>query len=1321
VETPDGYKPTLQNVGTDTSIDSDIDNDAQAAEITLISGQNKVDVDAGFVTIANGSIGDFVWDDMNGNGVQDIDEPGIPDVAVIIQGTTVSGKAVNLTTVTNQSGWYIFEKLEAGSYTVSFTAPEGYMFTSQGVGSSDVDSDADALTGTTNEIILTAGGTRYDIDAGFYRYASVGDFVWHDLNKDGLQSDDEPGVGGAVFRLLDEAGAELASTVSDANGYYAFTNVSPGLYKIIADLPQGYLLTVTNNSNNLLNSDFAMISGEITTTPLLVISGSIIQDIDLGLIQKVGSISGTTWTDTNSDGIYNSNESPISGIVVYLLNIRGDTLRTDTTDMKGLYGFGSLVAGQYEVKFGNPDDQLFTFFSQGADPEIDSDVINKFDGSTGLLSLMQGQDLAGINAGYVGYSSLGDFAWVDENGNGLQDLDEPGLNGIKIRLFNSAGIVADSVLTSFNPSLGKSGYYTFEKIPYDDYVVEFALPENFRFADVVSTDQELNSNVTQLSIGFGRTEIINLRPDQHRRDIDAGYVLLTPVTGTIKGVVWKDSNNNKLRENNETLLSGVSLTLKNLSGTVVATSMSGLDGAYEFSDIPFGDYYISAPLETDQLYVLYSGQPQPFDSDISNDFGLGTTRILTLFPGETLGDIDLGYALKVTIGDFVWDDLDNNGLQDIDEPGIGGIRIQLNNEQGVTEQTVFSDTDGNYTFDNVAQGKFRLTFAKKDGYVFATKDAGDPDLSSKADPNTGITALLDFTAAQQYNNIDAGYVKAGSIGDKVWLDLNSNGIFQAGEPGIANIKVKLYTTAGILIDSTVTGPAQGGNFVGFYIFNNVRPGSYFLKFDIPDTYLLSPSGIGGADNDSNITEANGPRTTDTFSVGIGENILNIYAGAYIPAVLGDFVWNDLNKNGVQDAGEPGVQDITVKLFTQTGQLLETIVTDSQGKYFFKGLRQRLYYLQFSIPDGFEFTLQNASGNGATDSDVDQTGTTPLISLAHGSTFLDVDAGIFSSTSRLIMGTVWNDTNNDGIRNPNETLMKNIKVYLKNNSNVVVASCITNHAGMYSFSVQQKGEFYIYVELPDDHVFTKKHFGPDHDIDSDVNDDGISDMLMLDDNYKMNYIDAGCYFKVSGKINGVVWKDKNRNGLRDPFDELMSDVVIFIFNNSRVFIKSTKTDKEGKYSLKNLDSGQYYCKVPEYPELDFILFTGENQDYDSEITNQYGKGTSRLITIQAGTPINNFDFGYKPLNGVSSSDKETGMQLEVYPNPTISDVRIGIPESDTGGDYFIFNSAGSLVMQGKVNARIESIHTEDLPTGRYTIKVVSGDNNWVKSFMKLENR
>ena len=152
-----------------------------------------------------------------------------------------------------------------------------------------------------------------------------------------------------------------------------------------------------------------------------------------------------------------------------------------------------------------------------------------------------------------------------------------------------------------------------------------------------------------------------------------------------------------------------------------------------FTDIPFGDYYIKVPVLSDKVFVLYSGQSVPFDSDITNDFGQGSSRILNLFPGATIADVDLGYAQKITIGDFVWDDLNNNGLQDTDEPGIANVEVRLINEAAVTQQTVTTNAEGKYIFNNVAVGKYTISFGNLSDYIFASNNNTDNNKNSKPD------------------------------------------------------------------------------------------------------------------------------------------------------------------------------------------------------------------------------------------------------------------------------------------------------------------------------------------------------------------------------------------------------------------------------------------------------------------------------------------------------------------------------------------------------------------------------------------------------------
>lgn len=171
-----GYQFTTANAGTNDAQDSDVGADGKTATITLAAGQNITDVDAGVRLEAKGSIGDRVWRDSNGNGVQDSGEQGVACVTVKLwtagtDGAFGTGDDVLAgTTTTDYCGNYLFENLTAGNYRVQFSAiPSGLDFTTRNATSDDTrDSDAGA-NGFSHVIDLAAGEHDRSVDAGLVK------------------------------------------------------------------------------------------------------------------------------------------------------------------------------------------------------------------------------------------------------------------------------------------------------------------------------------------------------------------------------------------------------------------------------------------------------------------------------------------------------------------------------------------------------------------------------------------------------------------------------------------------------------------------------------------------------------------------------------------------------------------------------------------------------------------------------------------------------------------------------------------------------------------------------------------------------------------------------------------------------------------------------------------------------------------------------------------------------------------------------------------------------------------------------------------------
>jgi hypothetical protein len=234
---------------------------------TLTSGQSETTVDAGFYQYA--SLGNFVWVDANANGQQDTGESGLSGVTVKL--LDANGNELASTT-TSATGGYLFSNLVPGSYKVQFVTPTGYVATTANSGADATDSDA--VGGVTGTYTLTSGQSETTVDAGFYQYASLGDFVWVDANANGQQDTGESGLSGVTVKLLDANGNELASTTTSGTGGYLFSNLVPGSYKVQFVTPTGYVATTANSGADATDSDavggvtgtYTLTSGQSETT-----------------------------------------------------------------------------------------------------------------------------------------------------------------------------------------------------------------------------------------------------------------------------------------------------------------------------------------------------------------------------------------------------------------------------------------------------------------------------------------------------------------------------------------------------------------------------------------------------------------------------------------------------------------------------------------------------------------------------------------------------------------------------------------------------------------------------------------------------------------------------------------------------------------------------------------------------------------------------------------------------------------------------------------------------------------------------------------------
>ncbi|HCV9220420.1 TPA: carboxypeptidase regulatory-like domain-containing protein, partial [Staphylococcus aureus] len=378
-------------------------------------------------------IGNYVWEDTNKNGIQELGEVGVKGVTVVAYDNKTNKEVGR--TITDEKGGYLIPNLPNGDYRVEFSnLPQGYEVTPSKQGNNE-ELDSNGLS----SVITVNGKDNLSADLGIYKPKyNLGDYVWEDTNKNGIQDQDEKGISGVTVTLKDENGNVLKTVTTDADGKYKFTDLDNGNYKVEFTTPEGYTPTTVTSG-----SDIEKDSNGLTTTG--VINGADNMTLDSGFYKTPKyNLGNYVWEDTNKDGKQDSSEKGISGVTVTLKNENGEVLQTTKTDKDGKYQFTGLENGTYKVEFETPSGYTPTQVGSGTDEGIDSN-------GTSTTGVIKDKDNDTIDSGfYKPTYNLGDYVWEDTNKNGVQDKDEKGISGVTVTLKDENDKVLKTVTTDEN-------------------------------------------------------------------------------------------------------------------------------------------------------------------------------------------------------------------------------------------------------------------------------------------------------------------------------------------------------------------------------------------------------------------------------------------------------------------------------------------------------------------------------------------------------------------------------------------------------------------------------------------------------------------------------------------------------------------------------------------------------------------------------------------------------------------------------------------------------------------------------------------------------
>ncbi|WP_288377993.1 SdrD B-like domain-containing protein, partial [uncultured Massilia sp.] len=604
--------------------------------------------------------------------------------------------------------------------------------------------------------------------------------------------------------------------------------------------------------------------------------------------------------------------------------------------------------------------------------------------------------------------------------------------------------------------------------------------------------------------------------------------------------VWHDANANGIQDAGEEGIAGVTVKLVrdqnqdgdfDDAGELLGTATTDANGNYVFKGLtPSLEYRVtfSLPASYDRV--------SPRQSDGSPASGANSDAVLSnvvvLAPGENNSSIDAGFYRSASLGDRVWHDANGNGQQDAGELGIAGVKVTLvgGGADGLISTTLdntsvemVTDANGNYTFGGLTPGvEYQVKFGAPEGFVPTHANVGND--ASDSDAVGGLSQIVKLASGENNTTIDAGFYRTASLGDRAWLDANGNGRQDAGETGIAGAKVTLIgggadgllsTTA----DNTSVETTTDAN--GNYKFDGLTPGAeYQVKFEAPSGHVFTAADKG---DDSGDSDAGAGGLSQIVKLASGENNTSIDAGVYKPASLGDVVWHDANANGQQDAGESGIEGVTVTLVgggadgliaTTADNVEFTTVTGAGGSYRFDGLTPGMeYQLTFGGKDGYVASGADI-GDDETDSDAGIGGKSQVLTLKSGEHNGSIDAGVYKLAS--LGDRVWLDANANGQQDAGEVGVAGAKVTLvgggldgllsTTNDNTSVDTT-TDADGNYTFEGLTPGvEYQVKFGTPDGFIATRANAGNDAG-DSDAVA-GLSQVVTLTSGENNTTIDAG---------------------------------------------------------------------------------------------------------------------------------------------------------------------------------------------------------------------
>ncbi len=640
---------------------------------------------------------------------------------------------------------------------------------------------------------------------------------------------------------------------------------------------------------------------------------------------------------------------------------------------------------------------------------------------------------------------------------------------------------------------------------------------------------------------------------------------ITVVASQIEGTVWSDANGDGVIDEGEGGLAGVDVTLNGTAANGESVSRSAAtdaDGDYQFLGLGQGDYTITV----DQADVRALNPAYALTSDPDGLTDPDGSAVIELGLNTTVAAQDFGFATSSLSGTVFSDD-DNDGVIDAGEDGVADVTVTLTGTDDLgasVSRIATTDDDGAYSFGDVRPGDYTLTKTQPEGTLAGRNVAGTA--GGTAGPvGSNVIAEIGLDPAEQGVDYLFAELIPEIVSGVVFVDADNDGVQDEGEAGIGGVPV------------TLTGEDAGGAVErsavtfndGTFTFASLRPGTYQLTEQQPEGYLDGLAATNGS-----VGTVDGDTISGIVVDGTGET--DGYAfGELLAASLAGAVFEDLDADGVRDADEPGIANVTVQLTgtddigSTPTELNQTATTDADGDYEFLGLRPGNYAVTQTQPEGYLDGREIAGGAGGVVGDAVGANVISGIPVTAGD---EVTGYLFGDVrAASVEATVYVDSDNDGTRDAGENGIVGASLTLTGTDDfgqAVNATLTTVADGLAAFTGLRPGTYTVTETQPAGYFDGLDAAGS---AGGTVGADSIAGILLGSGAVATGYLFGE---RAPAGLSGTVFADLDGDELLDAGEAGIEGVAVELLDAASAVLDTTTTDADGAWEFADLAPGTY---------------------------------------------------------------------------------------------------------------------------------------------------